>query len=135
MFTIDVKGSEMMSIDLLITDIGKLSWPEALLVRKLFVMVKISFLAAGARKIDCTNVPDKNALWEEVEVIPLAKLGPMFEKYSQNLFTIVRGSEMSLPSILKVDTDLTLEVFLFKISLRSLQVARVLDLTSSNFFS
>ena len=95
--------------------------------------VKISFLVAGARKIDCTNVPDKNALWEEVEVIPLAKLGP--EKYSQNLFAIVRGSEMSLPSILKVDTDLTLEVFLFKISLRSLQVARVIDLTSFNFFS
>ena len=97
--------------------------------------LKISFLVAGARKIDCTNVPDKNALWEEVEVISLAKLGPVLEKYSQNLFAIVRGSEISLPSILKVDTDLTLEVFLFKISLRSLQVARVLDLTSFNFFS
>ena len=135
MFTIDVKGSEMMSIDLLITDIDKLSWPEALQVRKLFVMIKISFLVAGARKIDCTNVPIKNALWEEVEVIPLAKLGPKLEKYSQNLFAIVRGSEISLPSILKVDTDKTLEVFLFKISLRSLEVARVLDLTSFNFFS
>ena len=97
---------------------------RALPIRKLFVMVKISFLVAWARKIDCTNVPDENALWEKVEVIPLAKLGPMLEKYSQNLFAIVRGTEISLLSILKVDTDLTLEVFLFRISLRSLQPSR-----------
>ena len=88
------------------------------------MMVKILFLVAWARKIDCTNVPDENALWEKVEVIPLAKLGPMLEKYSQNLFAIVRGTEISLLSILKVDTDLTLEVFLFRILLRSLQPSR-----------
>ena len=72
------------------------------------MMVKTSFSVAGARKVDCTNLPDKNALCEQVEVIHLARLGAMSEKYSQNLFAIVRASEMSFPSILKVDTDLTL---------------------------
>ena len=48
-------------------------------------MVKISFSVAGARKIDCTNVPDKNALWEEVGDIPLAKLHKIYLQSSEDL--------------------------------------------------
>ena len=73
-------------------DIGILSWPAALPDWNWFAIVIISSSVAKSRKIDWLKIPDRNVLWDVLDYIPLAKFGPILEKYWQNLFAIARVS-------------------------------------------
>ena len=103
----DNNGSEITSIDFLITEIGILSAPGALPSLKLFVIEKSSSRVTGANSIISSG--DElltNSLKDfEGRDILLTKFGPIFVKYWQNLLAIISGLDISWPLSCSCNVD------------------------------
>ena len=131
-----VSGSEMKSTDSLTIETGMLSWPDAVPVRRLLIYSVISSCVVDSSDKELTKFPLRNE-WIEFDdaVMFFARLGPIFEKYSQKRFVISSALDISRLSYLKVDGSLAGLFFLFKILFKTFHELFMFDLERSSLVS
>ena len=131
--TMCTSGEEMKFIDCFIIDIEMLSQPAALPDWNWFAIAIISSSVVKFKKIDWLKVTDKKCLYDIQDRIPLARFGPMLEKYWQNLFAITTASVISRSSALNDWLDFNFDFLLYRSSFSNLHVALTLVLDYITF--